>query len=66
MKDSILEVLSSVDRALNYEEIDSLLNNKSIEETREMSAALKELKKDAMIYHTLIITYIIFTNKKEL
>ena len=66
MKDRILEVLSSVDRALNYEEIDSLLNNKSIEETREMSAALKELKRDAMIYHTNKNKYMLFNESNTL
>ena len=34
MKEKIIEALKKVRRALNYEEIDSLLDNKSIEETR--------------------------------
>ncbi len=66
MKDRILEILNSVDRALNYEEIDSLLNNKSIEETREMSAALRELENEAMIYHTNKNKYMLFNESNTL
>ena len=37
MKDRILDALKSVHRALDYEEIDSLLDIKTIEETKEMA-----------------------------
>ena len=44
MKERIIEALKQVHRALNYEEIDSLLNIKTIEETKEMNEALEELQ----------------------
>ena len=51
MKDRILEALKKVGRALSYEEIDSLLDLKTIEETKEMNEALEELEKECEIYH---------------
>ena len=36
MKDRIIEALKSTRRAMSYEEIDSLLNIKTIEETHDM------------------------------
>ena len=52
MKERIIEALKSVHRALNYEEIDSLLNLKTIEETKEMNDALEELENNGEIYHS--------------
>ncbi len=62
MKERIIEALKKVHRALNYEEIDSLLNNKTIEETKEMSEALDELEKDGEIYHSNKNKYMLFSD----
>ena len=62
MKERILEALKSVNRALKYEEIDSLLNIKTIEETQEMSDALEELERDGEIYHSNKDKYMLFSD----
>ena len=62
MKDRIIEALKSVHRALRYEEIDSLLNLKTIEETKEMSEALNELEKNGEIYHSNKDKYMLFSD----
>ena len=62
MKERILKALKSVNRALRYEEIDSLLNIKSIEETKEMSDALEELERDGEIYHSNKDKYMLFSD----
>ena len=62
VKERIIEALKKVHRALNYEEIDSLLNNKTIEETKEMSEALDELEKDGEIYHSNKNKYMLFSD----
>ena len=60
MKDRILEALNNVHRALSYEELDSLLNIKTIEETQEMADALEELEEEAEIYHSNKGKYMLF------
>ena len=60
MKERIIEILKNSDRALNYEEIDSLLNNKSIDETREMSEALRELEEEGVVYYSNKKKYMLF------
>ena len=60
MKDRILEALKKVGRALSYEEIDSLLDLKTIEETKEMNEALEELEKECEIYHSNKGKYMLF------
>ena len=62
MKERIIDALKSVNRALKYEEIDSLLNIKTIEETREMSDALEELEKDGEVYHSNKDKYMLFSH----
>ena len=60
MKDRILEALNNVHRALSYEELDSLLNIKTIEETQEMADALEALEDEAEIYHSNKGKYMLF------
>ena len=60
MKDRILGALNNVHRALSYEELDSLLNIKTIEETQEMADALEELEEEAEIYHSNKGKYMLF------
>ena len=60
MKDRILEALNNVHRALSYEELDSLLNIKTIEETQEMADALEELEEETEIYHSNKGKYMLF------
>ena len=50
MRDKILNALNKVHRALTYEEIDSLVDNKTIEETKEMSDMLNEMIEEGDIY----------------
>ena len=61
MKDRILDVLKEVGRALSYEEIDSLLNIKTIEETKEMADCLDLLEKEGEIYHSNKDKYMLFS-----
>ena len=62
MKERILDVLKSVHRALNYEEIDSLLNLKTIEETKEMNEALEYLENKGEIYRSNKNKYMLFSD----
>ncbi len=62
MKERILEALKSVHRALRYEEIDSLLNLKTIEETKEMSETLQQMEKDGDIYHSNKDKYMLYSD----
>ena len=62
MKARILEILENVGRALKYEEIDSLLNIKTIEETKEMADCLLELESDGEIYHSNKDKYMLFSD----
>ena len=62
MKERILAVLKDSVKALKYEEIDSLLNIKSIEETKEMSDALIELEYEGEIYHSNKDKYMLFSD----
>jgi len=62
MKDRILDVLKNAGRALRYEEIDSLLNIKTIEETKEMLDALNELEANGDIYHSNKDKYMLFSD----
>ena len=65
MKDRILDVLKEVGRALSYEEIDSLLNIKTIEETKEMADCLDILEKEGEIYHSNKDKYMLFTFRER-
>lgn len=62
MKDRILDALNKVHRALTYEEIDSLLDIKTIEETKQMSDTLNELEKNGDIYHSNKDKYMLFSD----
>ena len=62
MKDKVLEILKSYDRALSFEEIDSALNIKTVEETEELISALRELEESVEIYHSNKDKYMIFEN----
>ena len=42
MKDKVLEILKKYNRALSFEEIDSALNIKTVEETEELIKALNK------------------------
>ncbi len=66
MKERIIEILKNSDRALNYEEIDSLLDNKSIDETREMSEALRELEDEGIVYYSNKKKYMLFDMSSNL
>ena len=62
MKEKIIDVLKSVHRALSYEEMDSLLNLKTIEETKEMNECLEELEDNGEIYHSNKGKYMLFSD----
>lgn len=62
MKDRILDALNKVHRALTYEEIDSLLDIKTIEEIKQMSDTLNELEKNGDIYHSNKGKYMLFSD----
>ena len=60
MKDRILEILKDTERSLSYEEIDSLLSNNTLEETKEMYKVMTELEKEALVYRTKKEKYLLF------
>ena len=62
MRYKILEALNKVHRALTYEEIDSLVGNKTIEETKEMSETLDELEVSGEIYKSNKGKYMLFSD----
>ena len=62
MKEKILDILKSYGRALSFEEIDSSLNIKTVEETEELISALRELEESVEIYHSNKDKYMIFEN----
>ena len=66
MKNRIIEALKSVHRALGYEEIDSLLNIRTIEETQEMADALDELVDEGEIYRSNKDKYMLFSENSNL
>ena len=61
MKDRILEVLKKAGRALKYEEIDSMLNIQTIEETKQMADTINLLEKEGEIYHSNKDRYMLFS-----
>ena len=61
MREKILDVLKEVGRALSYEELDSLLNIKTIDETKEMADCLELLEKEGEIYHSNKNKYMLFS-----
>jgi len=62
MKDKVLDILKSYGRALSFEEIDSALNIKTVEETEELISTLRELEESVEIYHSNKDKYMIFEN----
>ena len=64
MKERILGVLSENNRALLQEEIDSILEIKSVEDTTELSKCLMQMEKDGEIYRSNKNKYMLFTNSK--
>lgn len=62
MKERILAVLSENNRALLFEEIDSLLDIKSVEETTELSKILMQMERDGEIYRSNKNKYMLFSN----
>ena len=62
MRDKILNALNKVHRALTYEEIDSLVDNKTIEETKEMSDMLNEMIEEGDIYQSNKGKYMLFSD----
>ncbi len=52
MKERVLEILRENDRALSLEEIDSLLGNRNVEETKELIQVLNELVNDVEVYRS--------------
>ncbi len=62
MKDKILDALNNIKRAVTYEELDSLIDNKSIEDTKEMNDTLKELEDSGEIYHSNKGKYMLYSD----
>ena len=60
MKDKVLDILKQYNRALSFEEIDSALNIKTVEDTEELIKALRELEEDVEIYHSNKDKYMLF------
>lgn len=62
MKDKILEILKNSHSALSIEEIDSLLNISSIEQTKELIEVINEMEKKAEIYRSNKNKYMLFSD----
>ena len=52
MKEKILSILQTADRALSLVEIDSLLGNHTVEEYQELCRVMRELEKENVVYHS--------------
>ncbi len=52
MKEKILSILQTADRALSLAEIDSLLGNHTVEEYQELCRVMRELEKENVVYHS--------------
>lgn len=61
LKDRILEILEASDKALSMSEIDSLLGNSTVEQTRELSRIMNELCQDDTVYHSNKDKYLLFS-----
>lgn len=61
MREKILDVLKNSDKALSIEEIDSLLNISSIEETKELIDTINNMEKKADIYRSNKNKYMLFS-----
>ena len=62
MKDKVLDILKDSQSALSIEEIDSLLNNTTIEQTQELIETVNQLEKKAEIYRSNKNKYMLFSN----
>ena len=62
MKDRIVQILKQYRRALTFEELDSVLNIKTVEETVELQNTLKEMEEAGDIYHSNKDKYMMFDN----
>ena len=62
MKDKILAILEEYGRALTFEEIDSAIDNKTVEDTILLQNTLKEMEDSGDIYHSNKDKYMLFTN----
>ncbi len=62
MREEILKKLEEYGRALSFEELDSALNIKSIEETNILQETLKDLESAGEIYHSNKDKYMLFSN----
>lgn len=62
MKEKIIEILEKYNRAISLEEIDSILNIKTIDETKRLIKTLNEMEKDLEIYRSNKNKYMLFTN----
>lgn len=60
MKDRILDTLKEYRRAFSYEELDSILNISTIEETKELIDTLNIMEKDGDIYRSNKDRYMLF------
>lgn len=62
MKEQILEILKNSHSALSIEEIDSLLNISSIEQTKELIELINEMEKKAELYRSNKNKYMLFSD----
>ena len=62
MKEQILKILKDYGRGLKFDEIDSAIDNKTVEETIELQKTLKELEDNGEIYHSNHDKYMLFDN----
>lgn len=62
MKDRIIELLKSSDKALSVEEINNLLNLKTVDELKELLKVLNDMEDNLTIYRTKKNNYLLFTN----
>ena len=61
MKNDVLNILSNTTKALSIEEIDSLLNINTVEETKELMDVLNELQENYEIYCSNKNKYMLFS-----
>ena len=62
MRDDVLNILSNEDKALDINELQDILEIKSVEELEELNQVLKELEDEVIVYHSNKDKYLLIEN----
>lgn len=62
MKERVLEILKSSDKALSLEELDNALGLTTVQEFQELQQVTKELTDESILYHSNKDRYMLIEN----